>query len=280
MKVFISADIEGVTGVVTWAQCGGPREGHYDWEFARRMMTHDVNAAIRGARKAGADQVVVKDSHNVGRNLLIDQLEPDVELISGTGSGRDGMVEGIDASFDGLFLVGYHAMAGTAAGIMEHTYTGGVHRLSINGMPAGEIAMSTATAGVYGVPLLLVTSDQAGCDEAMHLVPKNRVAVTKTGIGRYMGRLLHPSVTGPAIEKAAFDAICDLGDDHPWVPKLPVTIRLEQNRSEEIDAATRLHGWARIDAFTIEYTGKTWPESHAALLAAMTTAMNEGKSGA
>ena len=105
MKVYISADIEGVTGVVTWGQCGAPNSQHYDWAFARRMMTHDVNAAIRGARAGGATEIVVKDSHNVSLNLLIDELEPGVELISGSRPGPDGMMEGIDSSFNCCFLV-------------------------------------------------------------------------------------------------------------------------------------------------------------------------------
>jgi len=171
VKVYISADIEGITGLVSWHQCGTASGDHYDWPFARRMMTHDVNAAIRGARSGGAKEIVVKDSHNNGKNLLLDQLEPGAQLVSGVGSGIDGMMEGLDATFDCALLIGYHAMAGTAGGIMEHTYTGGVHRFWINGMPSGEIAMSAAVAGRYGVPVVAVSSDRAACDEAEALIP-------------------------------------------------------------------------------------------------------------
>src|SRR5687768_14334167 len=99
MKVYISADIEGITGLVSWSQCSRPDGSSYDYQFARRMMTHDVNAAVRGARAAGATEVVIKDSHGNSKNLLIDGLEPGVQLVSGHGSGTDGMMEGIDDTF-------------------------------------------------------------------------------------------------------------------------------------------------------------------------------------
>jgi D-amino peptidase len=92
MQVFISADIEGVTGIVSWSQAEGPGASSFDWAFARRMYTHDVNAAIRGAKAAGAKRVVVKDSHGLCKNLLIDELEPGTELISGFGATPHGMM--------------------------------------------------------------------------------------------------------------------------------------------------------------------------------------------
>lgn len=269
MRVYICADIEGVTGVVSWGQCGSPNGNHADWGFARRMMTHDVNAAIRGARAGGATSIVVKDSHNTGKNLLIDELEPDVELISGSGSGLDGMMEGISADFDAALLVGYHGMAGTWAGIMEHTITGTVHRYWIGGMPAGEIAMSTATAGQYGVPLVMISSDEAGCREAEELLPGIATAVVKTGLGRYMGRVRHPSQTGPEIEAAARLGVSTAKERNPWCPAGPVTVKVEFNRSEEVDAASQLFGWTRLDAFCLEYTGQDWQEAHIASRRAM-----------
>jgi D-amino peptidase len=265
VKVYISADIEGVTGVVSWGQAGGPTASSFDWDFARRMMTHDVNAAIVGARAAGATEIVIKDSHNTSKNLLIDQLEEDVELISGMGAGVGGMMCGIDSSFDACFLVGYHAMAGTAGGIMEHTITGIMHGYWINGMPAGEIAMSAATAGVLGVPLVMVSSDAAGCKEAGELIPGLATAVTKTGIGRYMGRLKHPSVTEKLITEAAQDGLQAVreGKIKPWVPSEPVVAKLEFNRTEEADHVAMLPNARRVDDYSIEFTSPTWDEVHA-----------------
>jgi D-amino peptidase len=250
VKLFISVDIEGVTGLVSWSQCSRPDGNSFDYAFARRMMTHDVNAAIRGARRAGATEIVVKDSHGNSKNLLIEDLEPGVQLISGQGAGRDGMMEGIDASFDVAFLVGYHAKAGTEGGIMEHTYTGMSHRVYINGIELGEMGLSTYTAGRFGVPMALVTSDDKGCLEASGLIPGVTTVTTKFGLGRYMGRLLHPSETGPMIEAAAEHAFTDL--PAPMKIDGPCTIRLESNRTEELDFAAKIPGVRRINGFTVE----------------------------
>ncbi|MCA0187793.1 MAG: M55 family metallopeptidase, partial [Proteobacteria bacterium] len=188
----------------------------------------------------------------------------DFEL-SGMGAGVGGMMCGIDSSFDACFLVGYHAMAGTAGGIMEHTITGIMHGYWINGMPAGEIAMSAATAGVLGVPLVMVSSDAAGCKEAGELIPGLATAVTKTGIGRYMGRLKHPSVTEKLITEAAQDGLQAVRDGKikPWVPSEPVVAKLEFNRTEEADHVAMLPNARRVDDYTIEFSSPTWDEVHA-----------------
>lgn len=272
MKVFISADIEGITGLVSWAQAGRAHAEHYDWPYARRMMTHDVNAAIRGARAGGATQVVVKDSHGNSRNLLIDELEPGIELISGTSPHENGMMTGLDASFSCAMLVGYHAMAGTLAGVMEHTITGNVHRFWINDMQAGELAMSTATAGQFGVPLVFVSSDDKGCAEAKALIANVRTAQTKVGMGRYFARLSHPSETGPLIEAGAKDAVQNRSTIKPWSPSSPVKVRLEQNTSDQADVIALLPGWKRIDGYSVEFVADDWETAHRATRRAMATA--------
>ena len=259
MNVYISADIEGITGLVSWSQCGRPSSDHFDFGFARRMMTHDVNAAVRGARKAGASRVVIKDSHGNSKNLLIDELESGVELISGHGSGRNGMMEGIDGSFDAAFLIGYHAKAGTAGGIMEHTYTGRAHRLFINEVELGEIGLSAATAGRLGVPLAMVSSDEMGCKEASDTISGVHTAVTKYGAGRYMGRLLHPSETGPLIEKTAETALKKL--NKPWTFEGECIVRLEVNRTEDADWAARIPGVQRIDGYNVAVSAANYTEA-------------------
>ncbi len=273
MDVFISADIEGVTGLVAWSQAGRPSSEHYDWPFARRMMTHDVNAAIRGARAAGAERIVVKDSHGTSRNLLIEDLEPEVELISGMIPHPNGMMTGLDQSFGCAMLVGYHGMAGTLGGVMEHTITGSVHRFWINGEPAGEIAMSAGTAGQFGVPLVFVTSDDKGCAEAEALLKGVTTAVVKTGLGRYVARLKHPSVTGPLIEEAARRAVLNARQVVPWSPRTPVAVRIEHNTTDQTDAAALLPGWERLDAFTIEHTADSWEAAHRQVRRAMAMAL-------
>ncbi len=260
MKVYISADIEGITGLVSWSQCSRPDGNSFDYLFARRMMTHDVNAAIRGARTAGATEIVVKDSHGNSKNLLIDGLEPGVQLISGHGSGTDGMMEGIDGTFDAAMLVGYHGMAGALGGIMEHTITGGVHRLKVNGDLCGEIGLSAGVAGRYGVPLVMISSDDVGCSEAAALVPGIATASTKAGCGRYMGRLLHPSVTGPLIEQAAQAGLRARVQPHVW--EEPTSFSVEFNRAEEADMCAKHAAVRRVDAYTVEGQFQTYQEAH------------------
>ena len=262
MRVYISTDIEGVTGIVSWAQCGKPLSQHYDWPFARRMYAHDVNAAIRGARAGGATHVVVKDSHNTGKNLLIEDLEPDTELISGYGAGVNGMMEGIAESFDAAMLVGYHAMAGTGSGVLEHALMGGVHRIWINGEEAGEIAASAGVAGAYGVPLVFVSSDDAGCAEARKLMPGVGTFSTKTGLGKVMAHLKHPSVTGPGIEAAAKLAVQSAAKAKPLVYKGPITMRVEFHTSDMTDLAATLEGVKRVDGYSVEFSRPTFLEAH------------------
>lgn len=263
MRVYISADIEGITGLVSWSQCGRPDGKHPDFAFARRMMTHDVNAAVRGARAAGATHIRIKDSHGTSKNLLIDELEPGVELVSGHGSCNEGMMIGIDDSYDAALLIGYHARAGTEAGIMEHTITGGIHRLWINGQEAGEIGLSAGVAGHFGVPLAFISSDQAGCDEAAALLPGIGAVSVKEGYGRYMGRMLHPSETRPAIQAGVEKALRSVGTK-PWRPADPATIRIEFNQSEQADTVARANEVARLDAYTCEVAYPTYYEAHRA----------------
>ncbi|HEY3783503.1 MAG TPA: M55 family metallopeptidase [Fimbriimonadaceae bacterium] len=261
MKVFISADIEGCTGIVSFSQCGGPSGDHYDFAFARRMMTHDVNAAIRGAKAAGAKLVVVKDGHAHCKNLLIDELEPGTELISGAGSGKYGMMDGIDETFDASMLIGYHAMAGTPEALMEHALVGGLHRFWINGVTSGEIAANAALAGHFGVPVVMVSSDEAGASEAQSL--GCATYATKSASGKYTGRVKHPSETGPGIEAAAKEGCNKVKSIKPFQPATPVTMRAEFHKVEEVDMVVTLEGIERLDGYTVEWTRPDYLAAHA-----------------
>lgn len=264
MTVYISADMEGITGQVTWKACGAPSGEHYDFPFARRMMTHDVNAAIRGARRGGATRVVVKDSHGTSRNLLIDQLEDGTELISGEGAGGDGMVHGIGEGFDCALLIGYHAMAGTDRGVMEHTISGSNHRVWIGDRQVGEMGMSGMIAAYYGVPIVAVSSDDAGCREASGFFDRVATADVKTGYGRYMARCLHPSETSMLIERAAFEGVQRRSTIGSYLPDSLVA-RIEFNTTNEADFACRMPGAHKTDGYTVEYTAADVLELHRAM---------------
>lgn len=264
MRVYISADIEGVTGLVSWKTCGQSDAQHPDFAFARRMMTHDVNAAIRGAREAGATQIVVKDSHGTSRNLFIDELEPGVELISGSGAHGDGMMTGVGEGFDCAMLIGYHAMASAPEGVMEHTITGTVHRFTVCGIPAGEMLLSAMAAGIHGVPIVTVSSDATGCREAQALVAGVETACVKVGYGRYMARCLHPSETAPAISEAARRGV--IGSIQPWQPpsNAPLECVVEFNRQEQADFACRMPGAEKRGAYEVAYVADSVEALHRA----------------
>ena len=158
MKVFVSIDMEGISGVVSPEQC---TPGNPDYERARLLMTQEANAAILGARAAGAAEVAVSDSHGNMRNLLIEELDTWADLIYGSPKPF-GMMEGLDDSFGVVFLIGYHARAGTLNAILDHTYSSRcVHHVELNGRPVGEIGLNAALAGFHGVPPVCSTSRPA-----------------------------------------------------------------------------------------------------------------------
>ena len=280
MRVYISGDIEGCTGLVSWSQCEGPDSGKADWDFARRMYTHDINAAIRGARKGGATKIVVKDSHGSCRNLLVDQLEPDTELISGYGGAQHGMMEGVQHGFDACFLVGYHATGGTGRGIMEHALAGGLHRFWINEIEGGEILASAAVAGAFGVPVVLITSDAAGCAEALELVPNMKTAPVKQGLGRFMGLLSHPSTTAPLIERAAQSGLADAKSIPPLVLGGSATIKVQFRDTALCDLAEHMEGVDRLDGYTLEWTRATYLDAHTTMYHVFASASNGQRGGA
>ncbi len=279
MKIYISVDIEGATGIASFSQCSRPDSAHYDYPFARRMLTGDVNAAIRGARAGGATEVVVKDSHATCKNLLIDELEPGTQLISGMGAGTLGMMEGIDSSFSASMLVGYHAMAG-GFGMMEHALVGGLHRLAINGEAVGEIAVSAVIAGAFGVPTVFVSSDQGGCDEAIACLPgRVQTFATKRGFGYALGQLLSPSVTIPGIEEAARQAVLNAATTKPYAIGGPVKMSVAFRTSPEADMAATLIGVSRTDAYTVEFSADSFLEAHRLALNVFTMSIVGRRSG-
>jgi D-amino peptidase len=208
MRVYISVDMEGVAGVVHENQTD-PTEPRYSGEYNRfrRLMTNEANAAIAGALEAGAKAVVVNDSHWLMRNLLAEELNPNAELMSG-GPKRLSMIEGIDGSFDAAMFVGYHARAGTRNATIDHTYTSRVYEARINGQPVGELALNAAMAGVHGVPVVLVSGDQALAAEATALLGTALEAViVKEAVGRFAARSVAPAVACDRIRLGAAAAL-------------------------------------------------------------------------
>jgi D-amino peptidase len=249
MKVFISIDMEGISGVVSSEQC---TPGNAEYERARILMTQEANAAILGARAAGATEVVVDDSHGSMRNLLIEQLDTWADLIY--GSPRPfGMMEGLDDSFDVVFLVGYHARAGTPNAILDHTYSGqAVSHVEINGRPVGEIGLNAALAGAHGVPVGLVTGDHAAIAEAAALLgPTLQTVTVKRAVGNQAAICLHPEEVQSMIRQAAEHAIG--AEVPPFRLETPVVLRMQFKSSLMADYASLIPGARRLDGYTVEY---------------------------
>lgn len=203
MKIFISVDMEGITGVAT-----GQQMQDSEYQRFRKLMTYDVNAAIEGAYEAGATEFVVGDSHGNMSNLLIEELDERASLISGNNKLLCQM-EGIDESFDGVFFVGYHGReGGSARGVINHTIMGlAVTEIRLHGKPVGEAEINAGVASYYGVPALLVTGDDVVAEEVTSYLPDIETAVVKRGIDRFAAELLPPKKARGVIREAAKRAV-------------------------------------------------------------------------
>ena len=205
MKVFISADMEGIAGVVSPEHTRIEGKEH---ERARRLMTGEVNGAIEGILKACKPQsIVVNDSHATMCNIIPEELHEAAELITGSPK-PSAMMEGIDASFDTAFFIGYHAMRGSYPSVLEHTFHGRViFDIFVNSERVGETAINAAVAGVHGVPVALVTGDRTVTEEACKFLGNVETVAVKEAVGRYAARCFSPAKARMAIRDAAFKAV-------------------------------------------------------------------------
>ena len=260
MRVYISADLEGISGVVHAAQTEpGARE--YDRMCA--LMVGDVNAAVEGALAGGATRVVINDSHWDMRNLQIEALHPAAELISGSPKPWS-MVQGVDEGFDLMFCVGYHAMSGTPSATIDHTFTeDSAHRVFINGLEVGELGLNGYFAGHFGVPVALVSGDQQLAAEARVLLGEDVVAVeVKHAYSRSAARLLPLAESRRRIADGARLA---LARRHaPLVAGPPITLTVELMKSSQADTAALAPGVRRVGGRTVTYTHPEYPEVYRA----------------
>lgn len=180
MKVFISADMEGITGTTQWEECN--RTSPFYAKFAEQM-TKEVAAACRGAILAGATEIVVKDSHSSATNIDIAALPPGVKLIRNWSGHPYSMVDGIDKSFDAAMFIGYHAAAGRPGNPLSHTMSGIPHTIKINGEWASEFLIYSYAAALEKVPTVFVSGDATLCQDSAHLHPSLKSVAVKTGIG-------------------------------------------------------------------------------------------------
>ncbi|MBM7815305.1 M55 family metallopeptidase [Saccharothrix algeriensis] len=207
MRILISADMEGATGV-TWTADVVP--GTEQWQRFRRLLTGDVNACAAGAFLGGAREVLVNEAHSSQRNLLLEELDPRARLLTGRHKPLS-MMQGIDTGVDGVVFLGYHAGAGEE-GVLAHTYLeNSITGVWLDGVPAGEGRLNAALAREHGVPVLLVTGDDRTCRDARDYAPDAELVAVKECVSRYAAVCAPPEVTAERITAAARAGVARAG---------------------------------------------------------------------
>ncbi|GAA0222402.1 M55 family metallopeptidase [Saccharothrix mutabilis subsp. mutabilis] len=202
MRILVSADMEGATGV-TWTDDVLP--GTEPWRRWRRVFTGDVNACVEGLVAGGAQDVLVNEAHNDQRNLLLEDLDPRARMLTGRHKPLS-MMQGIDSGVDGVVFLGYHAGAGEE-GVLAHTYLENqVTGVWLDGVPASEGRLNAALAAEHGVPVIMVTGDDRTCADAATWAPDARLVPVKECVSRYAAICRPPAVTHPLITTAAREA--------------------------------------------------------------------------
>jgi D-amino peptidase len=204
MNVYISTDIEGTAGIVDWHQVRGPG---VEYEIGRQLLTDEVNAAIDGAVDGGASHVLVNDSHSTMQNMRPAELHHNASYLSGKHKPLY-MMEGLDNSFDAVFMVGYHGAIGAAPAILSHTYNPRtVWEARLNRVIVGESGLNALVALHHRVPVVLITGDQATAEEARPFMPDIEAVLVKRSITRFAAESMHPERARELIRAGAARAL-------------------------------------------------------------------------
>ena len=252
MKIFIAVDMEGISGV----NC--PDYVMKDsrlYAAGQRLATKDVNAAVRGAFDGGADEVIVADVHSNSGNLLVEELDPRAKLL--LGNPYKPRFPFLDKTVDGMFLVGYHAMAGTLYANLEHTMNSRAwHCCKVNGKAYGELGIDAEIAAESGVPVIMVSGDDKLCEEAAGWLPGVETAMVKQGLGRQAALCLSPAVGNEVVYAHAKKAVERLAAGETFAfPEMPspASVAITYKMVPDADAA-HVYGSKRLDGYTVETT--------------------------
>lgn len=230
LKVFISVDMEGVTGVFEWDEVW---HGKTDYPYFREIMTREANAAIEGAIAAGATEIVVRDTHGGMKHLLPELLDRRARLVRGPTHPQSMMVtmEGFDRSFDAVVLIGFHARAGFPNAVLPHTMSGNVLDFKVNGVSQSEASYSALIAGLHDVPVVMISGDQAACDDARQVLGELETVAVKEGISG-AAISLHPEVAREQIRKAVEKGVRNRSQYPPYRLPAPytMTLKLKEDR--------------------------------------------------
>jgi len=257
-KIFISADLEGVVGAVTGEQLS---PGGFEYNRFREFMTAEVNAAIQAAKAAGATEILVADSHGNGQNLLIERLPKDVKLIRSWPRPL-GMMEGIDDSFDGVIFTGYHASTNNVEGVRAHTFSSAhLTSLKVNGKIMTEGSWNAAVAGEFGVPVIMISGDDAAVSEVKSLIGNAEGAIVKENISFHSAKSLHPEAAYDLIAEKTLYAVKNIKKYKPYKIKGPVTVSVTFKNYQPSQILSYLKMFKRINSHTIEFKAKDMIEA-------------------
>jgi D-amino peptidase len=252
-KVHISADMEGVAGVVSGEQLGPTG---FEYQRFREFMTAEVLAAIEGARAAGATEILVADSHGNGQNILIEKLPQQVQVVRSWPRPL-GMMQGIDETFDAAVFIGYHTGTTNPAGVRAHTLSSAhLADVRLNGVSVSEAALNAAVAGHFGVPVVAVSGDDALVSETQGLLPGIEGAVVKWNYGFHSARNLHPSAAAAEIAAKVKAGVARSAAMKPYRVAAPVVLEVRFKNYRPSEVLSYLSAVERIDAHTIRFRAK------------------------
>lgn len=251
IKLFLSTDFEGTSGIVAWEQT---MQGNVEYEQGLRLLTHEVNAVIQGALDAGIGEIhfVVNDSHSTMRNLRPQELLGRATLITGRHKPLY-MMQGLDDSFDGVCFVSYHGSIGAEQAVLSHTYNpNAIWEVRLNGEVVGESGINALVAAHYHVPIIFVSGDAATAREAQAIAPKAEKVVVKESLGRFAASHLHPDVACELLRAGAKSAVREIRG-MPTPPfTLPVTLEITFLVADMAEMALWIKGVERSASRTVK----------------------------
>lgn len=255
LKVYISVDMEGITGVASADQLGPT---NFEYQRAREWMTGEVLAAIQGAREAGASEFVISDSHGNGQSLLIDRLPADIPVRIVRSFPRPlGMMEGIDSSFAAAMFIGYHTSTSSLTGVRAHTMSSALlTRIAMNGVAQSEAGVNAAIAAHYGVPVVLITGDDQIVAETKQRLGNLEGVAVKRAIGFHSAETMVPSVAAEQIHQKARVAVQRRAEMKPYAMQRPISLEVSMKNYRPVELLGYLPNVQRIDSHSIRFMAK------------------------
>jgi D-amino peptidase len=258
VKIFISIDMEGITGVVQPAQLGPGADG---WEYgrAREWMTGEARAAIEGAKAAGATEIVIADSHGNMQNLLIDQLPDDIRIVRGSPRPLS-MMQGIDGTFAGVVFIGYHASEYGSDAVRGHTMSSArLLHVKVNGAEVGEGVWNAAIAGSFGVPVVFISGDRAAVEQFRKTVPSAEGVIVKEGLGYHAAVTVTPARGQQLIRQGVERAVRRMNEMKPHVVRTPLELEVGFKLTLDAERISYIPGLRRVDTHSVAGTYPDMP---------------------